>query len=282
MPGTYQVSFGEVELLHDLDRPNGWVLSMRGVPQSFVDLDDPTYLDFEYVRLMADVIDTLPEGPVDAVHVGGGACTLPRYVAAVRPGSRQLVIEPDAALVDLVRTQLRLKASVPRLKVRILDGRAGAQTLADTSADLLILDAFSGATMPADLATAEYMADLSRILRPSGILLINVADGKRLSFARRLAATVNATFRHVVLLAEPAVMRGRRFGNIILAASQTPLKTEILARKAAASFPQSRCLHDETLTNFTAGALPLHDGHPIGTPPPPPSAFGRWQNEAGP
>lgn len=274
MPGTYQVSFGEVELLHDLDRPNGWLLSMRGVPQSFVDLDDPTYLDFEYVRLMADVIDTLPGGPLDAVHVGGGACTLPRYVAAVRPGSRQLVIEPDAALVDLVRAQLRLKASVPRLKVRILDGRAGAQTLADASADLLILDAFSGATMPLDLATAEYMADLSRVLRPTGTLLINVADGKRLSFARRLAATVNATFRHVVLLAEPAVMRGRRFGNIILAASQTPLKTDVLARKAAANFPQSRCLHDETLTNFTAGAPPLHDGDPIAAPVPPPSVFG--------
>ena len=197
------MAFGEVELLHDLDRPNGWLLSMDGVPQSYVDLGDATYLDFEYARLMADVIDTLPAGPLDAVHIGGGACTLPRYVAAVRPGSRQIVIERDAALVDLVRTQLRLKA-VPRLKVRVLDGRAGAATLGDDSADLLILDAFAGAAMPVDLATAEYMADLARVLRPTGTLLINVADGKRLTFARRLAATVNDTFRHTVLLAEPA------------------------------------------------------------------------------
>jgi len=113
IPGRYQVSSGEVELLRDADRPGGWVLMMNGVPQSYVDLDDPTYLDFEYVRLMADVIDTLAEGPLDAVHVGGGACTLPRYVAATRPGSRQIVIEPDQALVELVRERLRAAVGAP-------------------------------------------------------------------------------------------------------------------------------------------------------------------------
>jgi spermidine synthase len=273
LPGRYQVTFGEVELLRDVDRPNGWLLSMRGVPQSFVDLDDPTYLDFEYVRLMADVIDTLPEGPLDAVHVGGGACTLPRYVAATRPGSRQIVVEPDAALVDLVRAQLRLKA-VPRLKVRIVDGRAGATLLQDASADLLILDAFSGAAMPLDLATAEYMADIARILRPAGTLLINIADGKGLAFARRMAATVRGTFRHAVLLAEPAVLRGRRFGNLIMAASPAPLDVDVLARRAATALPQARCVYGDALTNLAAGAAPMHDGDSVAVPVPPSSVFG--------
>jgi spermidine synthase len=273
LPGRYEVTFGEVELLRDLDRPTGWVLSMRGVPQSYVDLEDPTYLDFEYVRLIADVINTLPEGRLDAVHIGGGACTLPRYVAATRPGSRQIVVEPDGALVELVRAQLRLR-SVPRLKVRIVDGRTGSGALRDASADLLILDAFSGATMPLDLATAEYLADVVRILRPSGTLLINVADGKGLAFTRRVTATVRGTFRHVMLLAEPGVMRGRRFGNIILAASAAPLAVDILTRKAAGGLPQARCVHDEALTNFIAGAAPLHDGDAVAVPVPPPSVFG--------
>jgi spermidine synthase len=267
------VTFGEVELLRDLDRPDGWMLSKDGVPQSYVDLGDPTYLDFSYVRLMAEVIDCLPEGPVDAVHVGGGACTIPRYVSATRPGSRHIVIEPDAGLVQLVRDHLRLKA-VPRLKVRVTDGRAGTADLPDGSADLFVLDAFSGATMPVELATAQYMAEIARILRPAGTLLINVADGKGLPFAKRVAATVSGTFRHAALLAEPGILRGRRFGNVILIASPAELPIEPLTRKAAGGLTQARLVPDDALTKLVAGAAPIRDGDAVLTPVPPPSLFG--------
>ncbi|MFJ2031625.1 spermidine synthase [Streptosporangium sp. NPDC087985] len=273
MPGRYPVTFGEVELLGDLDRPSGWVISKDGVPQSYVDLDDPTHLDFEYVQLMATVIDLLDEGPLDAVHIGGCGCTLPRYVAAARPGSRQIVAEPDEGLVQLVRDQLRLKA-VPRLKVRILDGRTATAGLQDGSADLLVLDAFSGATMPLDLATSEYMGDVARVLRPAGTLLVNVADGKGLAFARRVLATVGGTFPHMALLADPGVMRGRRFGNLIIAASRTGLPLSGLARRAAGGLAQARCVYGEDLTRFIAGALPLNDGTPVVVPVPPPGVFG--------
>ncbi|MFF5208950.1 spermidine synthase [Streptosporangium sp. NPDC000396] len=273
MPGRYPVTFGEVELLADLDRPSGWVISKDGVPQSYVDLDDPTYLDFEYVQLMAVVIDLLDEGPLDAVHVGGCACTLPRYIAATRPGSRQIVAEPDGSLVQLVRDQLRLK-SVPRLKVKVLDGRTATAELPDASADLVVLDAFSGATMPIDLATSEYMGDVARVLRPAGTLLINVADGKGLPFARRVLATVGGTFPHTALLAEPGVLRGRRFGNLIVAASRAGLPLAGLTRRAAGGLTQARCVYGEDLTNFIAGARPLNDGDAVVAPVPPPGVFG--------
>ncbi|MGV9779474.1 spermidine synthase [Streptosporangium sp. NPDC003464] len=273
MPGRYPVTFGEVELLGDLDRPSGWVISKDGVPQSYVDLEDPTYLDFEYVRLMATVIDLLDEGPLDAVHVGGCACTLPRYVAATRPGSRQTVAEPDGGLVQLVRDQLRLK-SVPRLKVKILDGRTATAGLQDGSADLVVLDAFSGATMPLDLATSEYMGDVARVLRPAGTLLVNIADGKGLAFARRVLATVGRVFPHMALLADPGVMRGRRFGNLIVAASRAGLPLTGLSRRAAGGLTQARCVHGDDLTRFIAGAPPLNDGDPVVVPVPPPAVFG--------
>ncbi|WP_245966800.1 spermidine synthase [Sphaerisporangium album] len=271
-PGRYPVDSGEVELLRDLDRPNGWLLSMAGVPQSYVDLEDPTYLEFEYVRLMADVIDVIDEGPLDVVHVGAGACTLPRYITATRPGSRHIVIEPDGALVRLVREQLRLR-SVPSLKVRVTDGRAGAAGLRDASADLFVLDAFTGAVMPLELATAEYMGDVARVLRDAGTLLVNLADGKGLAFARRVVATVRGTFRHVALLAEPGVLRGRRFGNLIIAASPAPLPIATLARRAAGGLTQARLLADDDLTKFVAGASPIKDGDPVLAPTPPPDLF---------
>ncbi|MFD1536654.1 spermidine synthase [Nonomuraea guangzhouensis] len=273
MPGLYPVTFGEIELLRDLDRQDGWVLSKDGVPQSYVDLQDPTYLEFEYVRLMADVIDLLPEGALACVHVGGGACTIPRYVAATRPGSRHIVLEPDGLLVNLIREQLDLR-SVPRLKVIVQGGREGTAKVWDDSADLLVLDAFSGATMPVELATTEYMGDIARVLRPSGTLLINMADGKGLAFARRLVATVRGTFRHVALLAEPGVMRGRRFGNLIVAASRAELPLDLLTRRAAGGLTQARCVHGEALTNFVAGASPIKDGDAVLAPVPPPAVFG--------
>ncbi len=274
MPGQYPVTFGEVELLRDLDRQDGWVLSKDGVPQSYVDLQDPTFLEFEYVRLMADVIDLLDEGPLSCVHVGGGACTIPRYVAATRPGSRHIVIEPDGLLVNLVREQLDLR-SVPKLKMIIAGGREGTAKVWDSSADLVVLDAFTGATMPVELATVEYLGDVARVLRPSGTLLVNLADGKGLAFARRLLATVTGAFRHVALLAEPGVMRGRRFGNLIVAASRAELPLDPLTRRAAGGLTQARCVYGEALENFVAGAAPIKDGDAVLAPVPPPAVFGQ-------
>ncbi|MGW2149093.1 spermidine synthase [Nonomuraea bangladeshensis] len=272
-PGVYPVTFGEVELLRDLDRQDGWVLSKDGVPQSYVDLKDPTFLEFEYVRLMADVIDLLDEGPLSCLHVGGGACSIPRYVSATRPGSRHIVVEPDGLLVNLVREQLDLR-SVPRLKVIVEGGRTGTGKVWDDTADLVVLDAFTGATMPIELATAEYMSDLARVLRPEGTLLVNLADGKGLAFARRLVATVTETFRHVALLAEPGILRGRRFGNLIVAASRAELPVDLLTRRAAGGLTQARCVHGEALTNFVAGAAPIRDGDHVLAPVPPPAVFG--------
>ncbi|MFC0551087.1 spermidine synthase [Planotetraspora thailandica] len=259
--------------MRDLDRPDGWMLSVDGVPQSYVDLADPSYLEFSYVQLIAAVADCLPPGPLDAVHVGGGACTVPRYLSAGRPGSRHIVVEPDEGLVQLVRDQLRLK-SVPRLKVRIADGRAATAALPDRSADLFVLDAFTGATMPIDLATAEYMAQVARVLRPAGTLVVNVADGRGLAFAKRVIATVGEVFGHVALLGEPGILRGRRFGNLVIAASAAELPTGPLTRKAAGGLTQARCMWGEDLAKFIAGARPIHDGDAVLSPVPPPAVFG--------
>ncbi|GAA2632821.1 fused MFS/spermidine synthase [Actinomadura fulvescens] len=272
----YTIATGEAELLRDADRDNGWVLCVGGVPQSYVDLTDPTYLDFEYMRLMGDVVDCLglEHEAFDAVHIGGAACTLPRYIAATRPGSRQVVLEPDGQLVQLVREQLPVK-DVPGLKIRIVDGRAGIAALDDEADDLVVLDAYTEASMPVELATQEFAYDVVRVLRPGGVYLINVADGFRLPFARRMAATVRSVFRHTLVLAEPGVLRGRRFGNLIIAASRAPLPTRELTRKAAGGLVQARLIEGDGLTAFTAGAAPMHDGEEIEAPVPPPQVFGR-------
>src|SRR4051812_35545495 len=143
VPEASDSSLGNVELLADADRPGGWLLTIDRIRQSYVDLDDPTYLDFEYVQALADVLDTLPPRPLPVTHVGGGACTLARYVAATRPRSSQIVLEPDAALTALVRARLPLPRG-SRIRIRPVDGRTGVAALADASADVVVLDAFHG------------------------------------------------------------------------------------------------------------------------------------------
>src|SRR3954454_12398809 len=121
---------GEAELLADADRPGGRLLTVDRIRQSYVDLDDPTYLDFEYVQSFADVIDALPPGRLAVTHVGGGACTLARYVAATRPGSPQIVLEPDSDLTALVRSRLPFDRDA-RIRIRPVGGREGVAGLRD-------------------------------------------------------------------------------------------------------------------------------------------------------
>ncbi len=270
--GQYPVRFGIAELLRDADRPNAWLLSVGGVAQSYVDLDDPGNLEFDYVRRFGDVVDNLPPGPLDALHVGGAACTLPRYLARTRPGSRQLVFDADGELVALVRAQLGLE--VPSLRVRICDGREGLATRRDDTADLVVVDAFERGRLAGGFATAECTAEIARILRPTGVYLANITDGPGLPFARRVLATLMAAFPHLLLLAEPSVLRGRRFGNLVFAASTMDLPTaEIAARTASAAFP-ARCVSGAELRKLRGNAVPLTDTEPGTTPTPPEDVLG--------
>ncbi|MBV9922012.1 MAG: fused MFS/spermidine synthase [Pseudonocardia sp.] len=259
---------GSAELLADADRPGGWLLLVDRIRQSYVDLDDPTYLDFEYLQMLADVLDALPPGPLAVVHVGGGAFTFPRYVGATRPGSAQIAFEPDAALSALVRARLPLPRRL-RLKIRPVNGRDGVCGLPSSSADVLVLDAYLGGRVPGELTTVEFFADAARVLRPGGVVLGNLADGPPLHYTRRVVATVRSALPHAVLVADPAVVRGRRFGNVVLAASAAALPLRAVQRAAAgAAFPRT-VLHGDSLTRFAGGARQLTDANPARSPQPP-------------
>jgi len=270
-PVEAPVSQGRAELLRDADRRAAWMLLVDRVPQSHVDLDDPEYLDFEYVRRLGHVIDAAaPAGqPLRVLHLGAGALTLARYVAATRPGSSQLAVEVDAALVDFIRRRL----PGPRVRVRIGDARAVLERLAAGSFDVVIADVFEGGRTPAHLTSAEFWAAGRRGLRGTGVFAANVADGAPLAHARAQAATARAVFPHACLIADAAVLRGRRFGNLVLAASPSPLPTDTLTRRAAGDPMPGRVLHGRDLARFTAGAKPVIDATATPSPAAPPGAF---------
>jgi spermidine synthase len=271
LPGRWPVAYGEAELLRDLDREDSWLLTVDGVAQSYVDRADPTHLEFDYVRLMGDVVDVLPQGPVTAVHLGGGGCTLPRYVAATRPGSRQLVVEADAPLAALVRESFGSKG----FRLRVGDARQELPALRQGESDLVVADVFQSALMPVHVTTLEWVQEVRRLLRPGGVYLVNVADGRPLAFARAQVSTLLAAFPHVVLLADPSVLRGRRFANLVLAASDAPLPEQDLVRRVSRAAGRARLVSGDDLRDFTGGAAPVTDATAQSAPRPPPDLFRR-------
>ncbi|MFD5011745.1 spermidine synthase [Streptomyces chartreusis] len=268
------VDGGLAELIPDRDRARAWTLLIDGAPQSHVDLDDPAHLSFEYQRRLGHVIDLVaaPGRPVQAVHLGGGALTLARYVAATRPRSTQQVVERDAALVQLVRRELPLDRAA-RVRVRSADAREGLAKVPDGWADLVIADVFSGARTPAHLTSTEFLDEVRRALRPGGWYAANLADGPPLAHLRGQIATAAARFAELALVADPTVLRGKRFGNAVLVAADLPLPVAELTRRAASDPHPARVEHGRSLRDFTGGAVPVTDAAAVASPAPPASVF---------
>jgi len=223
---------GRIELVRDDDGRGGVTVMMDGSPQSHVDLADPGNLGFEYIAHIAAVIDTLPAGPLAVTHIGGAGLTLARYVNAERAGSPQIVLEPDVELTDLVRRELPLPRR-HRIRVRPVDGLTGIAQLADASADVVVLDAYALGRVPAELTTVDFLADAARVLRSGGTMLLNLADEPDRAYLRRAYAALVKVFGHVAMIGTHEVLKGRRFGNTVAVASNSPLDLTALRRQVA-------------------------------------------------
>jgi spermidine synthase len=266
--------FGTVAIVPDRDRPESFTLLVDGVAQSHVDLADPTRLDFEYMRRLATIVDTAaPAGePLSVLHLGGGALSMARYVAATRPGSRQRVVERDAALTALVRRELPLPRGAD-IRVTTGDARAVVDSTREARYDLVIADVYSAAQMPRSVASTEFAAQVARILRPHGRFAANIADLPPLAFTRTQVATLATAFAHVYVLADPGMLRGRRYGNVVLAAGHSELPLQALTRAAARDVFPGRVLAGADLDKFVAGARPVDDAKATESPLPPPNAL---------
>jgi spermidine synthase len=275
IPVTRTVDQGVAKLMPDVDRKRAWLLTVDGAPQSYVDLDEPEHLEFEYARRLGHVLDVVAEAgrPLDVLHLGGGALTLPRYVAVTRPGSRQDVVEADGALLELVAEHLPLPEGTG-VAVHAADARAWLEAAPADSADVLVADVFGGSRVPAHLTSVAYAREAARVLRGDGVYLANLADAAPFAFLRSQLATFGTVFEELVLIAEPGVLRGRRFGNAVLVAAHHSLDTPALVRLAAADAFPARVEHGPALRDFIGGARPVRDEDAVGSPEPPDGAFG--------
>jgi hypothetical protein len=254
-----EVDFGVADLVPCPVRTGGWVLWIDGVAQSYVDVVDPRHLEFPYMRRVAAVFDTVaPAGrPVRALHLGGGAYTLPRYLAATRPGSEQVVVERDGRLADLVDDLVPLPAGAG-IEIRIDDARTVVEATPPGTYDLVVADVYEAGRMAGSVATAEFIAAAAEVLAPGGTYVVNVTDLPPLAFSRRQVATVRTVFPDVCLLTEAALLRGRRYGNTVVVGRRAPRRLPV-PRLVRRVIDGGAVLHGPALDGFTVGARPLVD-----------------------
>jgi hypothetical protein len=250
-----RTGFGTATLRPDPAREQGWELLVDGIPQSYVDLDDPTFLAFEYTRRLGSVLrSAAPVAvPLTVLHLGGGGLTLPRLVSTTRPGSSQTVVERDAELVALVTRMLPLPGPV---EIVVGDARAELAGQEPGRYDLIMVDVFDGARIPASVAGMGFATAAARALRPGGLLAMNLTDMLPLAYSRVQVATLAAAFTDVCLIAGAPMFRGRRAGNVILVAghAEGDLPVRALALDAARDPVPGRVVHGPDLDKFLAGA----------------------------
>jgi spermidine synthase len=221
-PCETQTSYYCLSVVEDADDASHKVLFLDDLRHSFVDIDDPTFLSFWYVRRLVDAIESAPAAD-HIVYLGGGALTIPRYVRATAPGTAQTVFEIDGELIEVVETEMGLDRDVPEpIEIVVGDARLSLLDVADDSTDIVIGDAFGSRSVPFHLATEEFLHEIDRVLRPGGIYAANIIDGGGQKFLAAEAATLARVFDHVVVIRGEAVVDGLR-GNSVIIASDTPL-----------------------------------------------------------
>ncbi|HEY5430589.1 MAG TPA: fused MFS/spermidine synthase [Solirubrobacteraceae bacterium] len=237
---------GELVAERDPQRPSGRLLRQAEMDASYIDLADPAHLEFDYLRWMRIVLRAARARRV--LHVGGGACALPRALAAEDPGGRQEVCEVDPDVLELAREHFGLRRT-PGLHVRRADGREFIAGQPDGAWDAIVIDAFVGARVPRRLITAEALADLARV---APLALVNVVDSRAARDVHAVAAGL--------ALAYPCVWAlGGRAGNTVVAAGTSVRDLKRIAAQAAADPSPARLTTPAALARVTAGVVPLRD-----------------------
>ena len=246
----------------DPGRESGRTLLLNSAQHSYVDLADPTHLEYAYTRWIGAVADVIaPEGQrLDALHLGGGGFTMPRYLTATRPGTDNLVFEIDGGLVDLGEQHLGVRQG-PDLKAVVGDARMLVVDEGTDSRDFVVGDAFGHLVVPWHLATREMAAEIRRVTRPGGVYVQNVIDYPPLRFIRSEVATVAAEFRHVALIAPPEALAGERGANFLIVASDAPLPLAAVRARLDANDEPVSLLSGGDLTDFVGDALVLTDDY---------------------
>jgi spermidine synthase len=179
-------------------------------------LNAPDALVFDYTCVMMGFLlfGARPRR-IGVIGLGGGSLTkfCHRHVASARLD----VVELDARVIAL-RDAFAIPRDDRRLRIRLGDGVAFVAAAA-RAFDVILLDGYDEAGMPARLRSADFVAACRAALRPRGMLVVNVDHGDPgfAVFLHRL----RASFADAVLVVDDADR-----GNAVVFAG-TPLRRRL-------------------------------------------------------
>ena len=264
-PCEHESAYYCAYIVEDEERPSGRALWLDTLRHSYVDLDDPTYLEFTYTQWFGDAITAMaPDGePLSTLHIGGAGFTMPRYLRAAHPGSTSEVLEVDALLVELAKEELGLELG-DDITVRIGDARSTIAEGAPGEHDLVIGDAFGGVAVPWHLATVEFTELVAERLHDEGVYVMNLIDYGPRRFLRAEIATVAAVFDHVAVLGRAGSFGPTApgiGGNYVVLASDTPLPLTEIAAENTRRGRDDELLTGAELARVVDDARVLTDDH---------------------
>lgn len=242
----------------DPDRPTGRALWLDTLRHSYIDLEDPTYLEFRYARIVGDVLASLADGPLRSLYVGGGGFTFPVYISAVRPGSTHYVLELDPALVTVAEEEFGVFQS-QELIVNVGDARLGVLDAPAGRFDFVLGDAFGGPSVPWHLTTREFLEDVSSRLDGEGLYAMNLIDYPSHDFARAEAATVAAVFPHLAVIAPQEYLDRIDGGNFVIVGSKAPIDADAIQAAIIGRGGDEVVLSGDAAVEWTDGARVLTD-----------------------
>ncbi len=190
--------------------------------QSAMFPDEPVALALTYTRFfrLADLL-TPPSGRM--LVLGGGACSYPRHVHAVRPDIALDVVELDPGISALAERFFGLSPA-PGFRLVHADARVFLNN-AHGVYDAILCDTFdSDYTVPFHLSTREAVQRLHALLAENGLVIHNVIsaiEGEQGEFLRALHDTYAAVFERVDLYPLHHPSEGRAVQNVMLVARKT-------------------------------------------------------------
>lgn len=209
------------------------VLVLDHLIHGYVHPTNPYHLQYEYERTYVELLKRagyLPPGftlledeeldevvpprgrPINALFIGGGAYTFPRFIEAACPGSKIVVAEIDPAVTEAAHEALFLPRDTS-FEIIHGDARITVQRLLEEVKsgkrepfDCVFGDAFNDFSVPWHLTTREFNEQIKQLLKPDGLYMINIIDD--FDYAGFLGAYLNTarvTFPFVAALSTAPV-----------------------------------------------------------------------------
>jgi MFS family permease len=208
------------------------VLTLDRLVHSYSSLEDPRRLVYAYEKVAAETADYLSKRSeqINALFIGGGGYTFPRYLEAVYPDSSIDVAEIDPGVTEIAYEMLGLQRDT-RVRTYNEDARTFVELLPPEQRYNLVLgDAFNDFSVPYHLTTREFNDLVRAHMTDDGIYVLNLIDGRPHHFVAAFMRTLRQTFGHVYLIPTSFGWGNLRRNTYIVLATIQPLDVEKLRR----------------------------------------------------